>query len=395
MWGKINSSVLKFAYRGPLAKYEFKRFMDGKSGSTSRHLMADPRAASAVPPPRLTPLTDSAQIERKTSPGPPLPPKTPENLPSRFRPSATPPSLSHSAPTRSVSQPLPSSTYSDKLTASLPLKRPAATQPSIQKPAGQVWEDLVSLQGPSQSSSLPLQYGPVSPIISFPSQLQVPVQQQSTTLRSSPNPFMNLSLSQANMTTPPVASPISASIPGPQFPFATSAPLSSPALYLGTTNPFNQAFAANGTSFSTNPFSSSPMSVSVAMSAPTTPSMQPVMTPPTTALLQTPPFPYVPSRTSTPAPAMSFPPTPFVGPPTAGLPQNPFSPVGAPGQIPHSVSGATNPFSGMQMGRADFSGATPQTAFGTTSFLSQQQQQHQLGPNTLGGWAGQGAQGTF
>ena len=366
--------------------------MGRKSGSASQHLKADLRTASAVPRPRSTPLTDSVHIVRQTSPGPPLPPKTPENLPSRLRPLATIPSLSHNAPppTRSISQPLPPLTISDKLTVAPPLRQSTATQPSIQKPAGQVWEDLISLQAPSQSSSLPLQYSPVSP---FPSQPQVPVQQQLTTFGNAPNPFMNLSLGHTNAN-----SPISVSITGPQFPFVPSAPLSSPALHLGATNPFNQAFGSNvnGTAFSTrsNPFSSAPMSVPMTRSMPTTPSAQPIMPLPTGAMLHTPPVPYVPLQTSAPAPSPSFPPMPF-GPP--GPAQNPFAPVSAPGHVPFSAGGATNPFSAMQMGQASFSAGTPQTTFGTTAFLSQQQQQQQqlLGPNGFGGWAGHGAQGTF
>ena len=366
--------------------------MDRKSGSASQH-MANLRATPAVPRPRSTLPTDSVQIERNTSPGPPLPPKTPENLPSRLRPLATIPSLSHNAPppTRFISHALPPLTISDKLTVAPPLRQPAVAQPSIQKPAGQVWEDLISLQGPSQSSSLPLQYSPVSP---FPSQPQVPVQQQPTMLGNPSNPFMHLSLGQANATASLAASPISVSTPGPQFPFAPSAPLPSPALHLGATNPFNQSpFAAsmNGTAFSTssNPFSPSPMSVSVATSTPTTLSVQPVIALPIGGLLHTPPIPYVRSQTSTPAP--SFPPTPF-GP--TGPAPNPFAPVNTPGQMPLSASGATNPFSAMQMGQVGFSGVT-QTTFGTTAFLNQQQQQQLLGPNGFGGWAGQGAQGAF
>ncbi|KAF8553490.1 ArfGap-domain-containing protein [Imleria badia] len=374
------------------SKYEFKRFMTRKSG---RHLAAD--AVLTVPRPRSTPLADVAQIERKTSPGPPLPPKTPENLPSRLRSLATVPSH-NLPPTRYFSHPLPPVTSSDKLTPVHSLRQPAVTRPSTQKPAGQVWEDLISLQGPSQSSSLPLQYSPVSPITSFPSQPQAPVQQQPTTLRNAPNPFMKLSLGPANATTPLVVSPILISTPGTKFSSVPSAPLSSPALHLGATNPFSQALpaaSANGTAFSTstNPFSSSPMPMSIATSMPTTPSAQPVLALPTGALLHIPPLPYVTSQTSTPVPALSFPHMPFATSPTpAGLVQNPFGPVSAPGQMPLTASGAMNPFSAMQMEQPGFSGSTPQNALGTMAFLSQQQQ---LGPIEFGGRAEQGAQGSF
>ncbi|KAF8128922.1 putative GTPase activating protein for Arf-domain-containing protein [Boletus edulis] len=357
------------------SKYELKRFMDRKLSPPSQHLMA----ASAVARPRSTPLTDSTKIERKTSPGPPLPPKTPENLPSKLRSLATIPS--HNVPpTRSFSQPLPQLTDSDKLTAVPPLRRPGATQSSVQKPAGQVWEDLISLQEPSQSSSLPLQYSPASPFSPFPFQPQLPVQQRPTTLGNAPNPFLNLSLGQTNATASFVASPMAVSTPGPQFPFAPS-----PAFY-GTTNPFNQAPLAtsvNGAAFPTNsnPFSSSSLSMSMATSTPATPSVQPVMALPTGALLHTPPLSFGASQISTPA---HF----GTGPGTVSLVQNPFAPVGAPGQVHLSTSGAPNPFSAMQMGQAGFLQPSPQPAFGTTPFLNHhQQQQRQPGLHGFGGWA--------
>lgn len=381
--------------------------MDRKSGTNSQQPVANPPATSIVPRSRTVPLTDSAHTQRETSPGPPPPPKTPQNLPPRLHLSTTIPSLAHIAPppTRSASQPLLPPTNSDKITAAPQLKQPAATQPSVQKPAGQVWEDLISLQGPTQSSSLPLQYSPMEPTTSFPFQPQVPVQQP-TTPGNAPNPFLHLSLGQVNATTPLVATPLSASTPGPQFPFVPSAPLSTPALHVGATNPFNQtpllsspAGSVNGTTFptSSNPFSSSSIPVSMAISTPTTPG----------APLHTPPLSYVTSQTFTPAPALSFHPAPFAATPspaTAGLTQYPFAPASAPGQIPLSANGATNPFSTMQIGQAGFSGTTPQTPFGTTVFLSQQQtqqvhpqqRQQQMGPvHGFGGWAGQGAQGTF
>ncbi|KAG6380084.1 hypothetical protein JVT61DRAFT_8167 [Boletus reticuloceps] len=366
------------------SKYELKRFMGRKLSPPSQHLMA----ASAVARPRSTPLTDSTKIERKTSPGPPLPPKTPENLPLKLRSLATIPS--HNVPpTRSISQPLPQLTDSDKLTAVPPLRRPGASQSSVQKPAGQVWEDLISLQAPSQSSSLPLQYSPASPIAPFPFQPQLPVQQRPTTLGNAPNPFLNLSLGQTNATASFVASPMAVSTPGPQFPFAPSAPLSSPAFH-GMTNPFNQAPLAtsvNGAAFPTNsnPFSSSSLSMSMATSTPATPSVQPVMAFPTGALLHTPPLSFGAPQMSTPAP---FPPTAFgTGPGTVSLVQYPFAPVGAPGQVQLSTSGAPNPFSAMQMGQAGFLQPSPQPAFGTTPFLNHHQQQRQPGLHGFGGWA--------
>lgn len=366
--------------------------MDRKSASASQKSLADVRAPSARS--RSTLLTDSLQSERRTSPGPPLPPKTPENLPPGLRYSATVPSLSPNVPlpARSASQPLPPLTNTEKLSAAPPLRQLAVTQPTIQKPAGQVWEDLISLQEPSQSSSLPLQYSPAAPVTPFPSQPQVPIQQQPATPGNVPNPFMHLSLCQVHATVPLVPSPISVSTPGARFPFAPSAPLSSPALHLGSTNPFNQAFSPASASVngifptSSNSLSSSPMPVLMAMSTPTTPSVQPIMPLPTGSLVQTQPLGYFPSQTRTPTPALSFSSTPFV----PGLAPNPFTPPGA-AQVPLSAGVAANPFSAMQMGQAVFADPTSQTAA-----VSSPQQQQQLGlMHGFNAWAGQGVQGTF
>lgn len=369
--------------------------MDRKSGIASQHLSAEPRGASLRS--RSTPLTDAATIERRASPGPPPPPKTPENLPPGLRYSLTVPSLMTLAqpPARSVSQPLPLWSNAEKLSAAPALRHSAATQPSMQKPAGQVWDDLISLQGPSQSSSLPLQYSPTAPIGPFPSQPQVLAPQQPGTPGiNAPNPFLNLSLGQTHATAPLVTSPVSISTPAQQFLFAPQAPLSSPAIHLGATNPFNQAFAAhaasmNGTSFptSTNPFSSA-----MTLSAPATPLVQPVMGLPTGpgAMLPTPPLGYITSQPTASTPALSFSPAPFSVPAnTTGLVQHPFTP-----QVPLTTGVSTNPFAAMQMGQVAFMGTTPPTASGVLGAQQAQQQPHpsQLG---FGAWAGQGVQRTF
>ncbi|KAG9313719.1 putative GTPase activating protein for Arf-domain-containing protein [Chiua virens] len=335
------------------SKYEFKRFMDRKYGSTTQAACTAVQSHSA-------PFINSAQTERKASPGPPLPPKTPENLPKGLRYSSAIPSLSQSAlsPTRSVSQPLPSLTASEKLYAAAPLKQPAATQSTIQKPSGPVWDDLISLQGPSQSS-LPLQY---SPIASLPPQQSITVQQPPVT---APNPFMKLSLGQDPVTAPLVASQLSPSTPGLQFPLTHPAPLSSPALHLGAINPFNQMQALlsqtaslNNTSFPTNSNPFFPPMPVASLSAPATPSMQPIAALPTGPPFLTPPVSYIPSQASTPAPT-----TPFIpaAPPTPGIAPNPFTPMGSQRQMPLSASGTKNPFSAMQMGQTGFSGASSST----------------------------------
>ncbi|KAI6128156.1 hypothetical protein EDD16DRAFT_1744912, partial [Pisolithus croceorrhizus] len=152
------------------AKYEYKRFMGRKPPSAGQGsaVVPPPRTASASPftqPPRGRSAPSSrvaAPVERKTSPTPPpLPEKTPENMPSRIFSSAASSSLSPSLPSatfpqystppaRAVSQPLPSSANGA-----------LATKPTVASKGG-VWDELISLQGPAQNSSLPLQYQPSS-----------------------------------------------------------------------------------------------------------------------------------------------------------------------------------------------------------------------------------------
>ena len=118
--------------------------------------------------PKSTPISrDSTIIERTTSPVlPPPPEKTPQNMPSRILSapgtypisSLSPTLLSRHVPppTRVASQPLPfSSQYAN------------VTGTSGESSKGGVWDEIISLQGPIQNSSLPLQfqlYSPSAPV---------------------------------------------------------------------------------------------------------------------------------------------------------------------------------------------------------------------------------------
>ncbi|KIJ16285.1 hypothetical protein PAXINDRAFT_168446, partial [Paxillus involutus ATCC 200175] len=151
------------------SKYELKRFVGRKTGS--QPLVPPPRTTSTTASQSCsTPITDPGAIHLKNSPAPPPPPsKTPQHmLPKLYTSGSMPSSLSHNAPPpmRSVSQPLPSHANLRQQAAVAPASAQPATQPSTPMPLGnQVWNDLISLQGPAQSSSLPLQYQSHSPSV--------------------------------------------------------------------------------------------------------------------------------------------------------------------------------------------------------------------------------------
>ncbi|GLB39760.1 putative GTP-ase activating proteins for the small GTPase, ARF [Lyophyllum shimeji] len=130
------------------SKYEFKRFMDRSAFVSSK--LGPSKSASSV-----TSNGSSRSVSSPlTSTEPPAPrPSTtiPSNQISTPRPTAT--ATPAVAPTRSVSQPL---------SAAQPSSKPAAAKPTQPTngadPPNGVWTDLISLQTPSSSSSLPLQY---------------------------------------------------------------------------------------------------------------------------------------------------------------------------------------------------------------------------------------------
>ncbi|KAL0945772.1 hypothetical protein HGRIS_012061 [Hohenbuehelia grisea] len=124
------------------SKYQYKRFID-KSAVVASHLgpsrslaSQQSRAVSAGPP-QSAPASSAAGLGI--------------NRPST---SALPSTVVKSPPTRSVSHPLVSSNPPPPQNLNKPLPPNFPPQPSNQ---GTVWNDLVSLQAPAVSASLPLQ----------------------------------------------------------------------------------------------------------------------------------------------------------------------------------------------------------------------------------------------
>ncbi|KAF9242264.1 putative GTPase activating protein for Arf-domain-containing protein [Melanogaster broomeanus] len=356
------------------SKYEFRRFMDRKPAS--QPFVPPPRTTSAAvsPRPRSMPVTAST-IARKTSPiPPPLPAKTPQNMPSKLNTSGSMPSSPlHNTPLPMRSaQPLPS--YVNlKQPAAAPA--PASAQPSM--PRHQVWDDLISLQDSSHSPSLPLQYQPPSLSIPMSSPHQPQQPRFHPALNVPPNPFANITLSQHSPTQ--IITPLTLS-PTIQPPFGPSTPLASPSIHLGSSNPFSHpqftgmSPGAHVTACPANPFPS-PLGMQHTQAA------QPAQV----------------QGSLTPTLALS----PGAPPPfsAAGPSQAPF-PIGAEAHSPFSAIAQT-PFSlsalPMQQSQQLFSAASPHPAFDATPFLSQQQpqQQQHMSTTPFCGWPGQGGQGGY
>lgn len=188
-----------------------------------------------VPPARSSsntlverPVSTSATGQRRPSPAPP--PVPAKNFPSGrgIEASNVVTGALHSGPTpakttRSISQ---------------PVSTPGSSAPIHKLPGNQVWDDLISLQVPSQSSSLPLQYQPQdfsSPPSSLPSQLHA-VPLAHPTFHVSPNPFSTLQgshmmpSSMPSMSSPTSVTPMPIVASGPS-------PISSPQ------TPFQQPFS--------------------------------------------------------------------------------------------------------------------------------------------------------
>ncbi|OJA16539.1 hypothetical protein AZE42_00644 [Rhizopogon vesiculosus] len=192
------------------AKYEFKWFMNCKPSQLSPPVRTSSNAVTAHSISTLA--TGPAPVQRKPSPAPPpVPAKYATNGGIRSFNVATdalPPWPTPTQPTRSISQ---------------PLSTPGFSAPIQGLPGNQVWDDLLSLQGPSQSSSLPLQYK--SPNFSSPSP-SVPSQSPlgNPTFHVSPNPFSALQSSHMMPTSmPSMSNPTSVTQmhggPNPQTPF--------------------------------------------------------------------------------------------------------------------------------------------------------------------------------
>ncbi|KAI6002035.1 hypothetical protein EDD15DRAFT_1573978 [Pisolithus albus] len=253
------------------AKYEYKRYMGRKPPSSGQGnaVVPPPRLASAtastqLPRSRSTPSSrEAAPVPRENSPAPPpLPEKTPENMPNRMFSSTASSSVSPSfpqytaPPARAVSQPLPSSA-SGALT----------TKPTIPSKGG-VWDELISLQDPAQNSSLPLQYQPSShspsaPLSSLPitapsatmTPAGLPQPQTLPMLDMPPNPFVNMNLTGAGVSTGyhfntaagPLGTP-SINLPAANMnanPFTGASLFTPPSLTASPTSPLTNGTACN------------------------------------------------------------------------------------------------------------------------------------------------------
>ncbi|KAG1773622.1 hypothetical protein EV702DRAFT_1129348 [Suillus placidus] len=158
------------------AKYEFKWFINCKPSKFVPP--ARPFSNTVTTRPSSTLTTDPAPFKRKSSPIPP--PVPTKNVTrggtgvSNFLPGTSSSGSTPAQPARSISHPLPT---------------PISSAP-IQKLSGsQLWDDLISLQGPSQFSFLPLQYQSHNPDFSSlpPQPHSMPLVQ--TTLDVSPALF--------------------------------------------------------------------------------------------------------------------------------------------------------------------------------------------------------------
>ncbi|KAF8892884.1 putative GTPase activating protein for Arf-domain-containing protein [Infundibulicybe gibba] len=127
------------------SKYQYKKFLDRSAIVASK--LGPSRSLSSVTPtrPRSTPVADPPSKPAAATTA--VKPSTPSAEPAKSHAldAQRPPVSAPMAPTRSVSQPI-SSLYPQQ-----PPKAP-----------GGVWDDLISLQTPSASSSLPLQFQPPS-----------------------------------------------------------------------------------------------------------------------------------------------------------------------------------------------------------------------------------------
>ncbi|KAJ7084044.1 hypothetical protein B0H15DRAFT_923807 [Mycena belliarum] len=119
------------------SKYEYKSFIDRSALVASK--LGPSRSASSVPPPRSSPAPANGSTSSST---PPSAPPVRSNTTAVVAPKMT--------PTRSASQPLPAAPQQQT--------QLQPQQQQQQQQAGGVWNDLISLQAPASSSSLPLQF---------------------------------------------------------------------------------------------------------------------------------------------------------------------------------------------------------------------------------------------
>jgi len=306
-------------------KYEYKRFV----GRTDR---------SAVVASHLGPSRSASSVRSSTSSSsfPPSPTRNRTHTLQPPKPSIPPATSAPAAPTTSANATMSRS-------VSQPVSQPAQT------PAGGVWSDLASLQGPTRTSTLPLQY------------------LSSTSSPSAPVPAMNLTsnpiagsttLGTNFVMTPashgpslgPSVSPAGAFVSG-----VATQPMQPPfALGTGVVNPFAQMAAQQQTQAQQN---YPPLASSFGSSLPQQPSFtpqvqQPVFSPSVTNPFfngVVPPQPQAPFLSMTPSP-VPFTRSPFQQPAQVPFQQQPtqtsFQPQ--PPQFgngqPSGASVAGNPF---------------------------------------------------
>jgi stromal membrane-associated protein len=225
-------------------KYEFKRF-------------AGPRDRAAVVVSHLGPSRSASSVRSSTSSSsfPPSPTRSRTHTlppPKPSMPSATSAPI---APTRTETMPSASANSTMSHSVSQPAPPPA------QPPAGGVWSDLASLQSPTQTSTLPLQYlsSTTSPPAPVPAThltsnspagsttlgpnfvAMQPVQPPFTLGTGGVNPFAQMAAqqqAQAQHNHPPLPSSFGSSLP--QQPSFTPQ-IQQPAFSRSVTNPFFDA----------------------------------------------------------------------------------------------------------------------------------------------------------
>ncbi|ESK88651.1 arf gap-like zinc finger-containing protein [Moniliophthora roreri MCA 2997] len=148
------------------SKYEYKQFMETSTRVASK---LGPSRSQSTPLDKLKPIPSSSTSSSASSTLPPastpsIPRTTSAMASTRSASQPAVPSAPPSQP-RLVSQPLTSQQLPPRQTSLAPTAT-TTTAPQANASKGGVWDDLVSLQTPSTSSSLPLQYQQ-PPVLSF------------------------------------------------------------------------------------------------------------------------------------------------------------------------------------------------------------------------------------
>ncbi|KAJ6613634.1 hypothetical protein B0H10DRAFT_2165269 [Mycena sp. CBHHK59/15] len=126
------------------SKYEYKSFIDRSAVVAAK--LGPSRSATSLARTQTIASSSNGNVATAAANAPAAPPARSGTMVLE---------APKAAPSRSMSQPLPA--------ASRPQAAPPQPQPQpqpAQQPAGGVWNDLISLQAPASSSSLPLQFQP-------------------------------------------------------------------------------------------------------------------------------------------------------------------------------------------------------------------------------------------